>query len=188
LRQSGCVLLLIFCCCAIAQPDTNANTHQPSLRTAHLLAQTRKDIVAAIAEDFPDQPKESPSGEQIALGSWVSFVRLSKTGPAAILITSGPDDPDNGATGNGDFWLFKRIGGNHAFIILRAGGFSAHPRRGAYHKGMLGFQTATNTSCCQGDIEVFRFDGVRYKLAICFSYTEDKDGKMKYGPHGNCED
>ena len=175
--------LIIFCQCAPAQTDTNTN--QASLGAAPLPAQVRNDIVAAIAKDFPDQPKEFPSGEQIAMSSWVRFVRLSQTGPAAILISSGPDDPDNGATGNGDFLLFRRHG-NRAVIILKGGGFSATPRPGAYHNGMLDIQTAWNMSCCEGGIEVYRFNGVRYKPAYCYSYTEEDEGKLKLGPRGKC--
>jgi len=184
-RQSGLLLLLIISVVASAQPDTNANTGHASLLTARLPAQVRSDIVATIAKGFSDEPKGFPSGQRIALSSWVSLVRLSQTGPAAILITSGPDDPDNGATGNGDFWLFRRIG-NHAVFMLKGGGFSASPRRGAYHNGMLDLQTAWNMSCCEGAIEVYRFDGVRYKAAYCYSYTVDEGDNMKSGPHGKC--
>jgi len=187
-RQSRWLLLVIILCrWAPAQPDTNANTGQASLRTAHLPAQVRNDIVTAIAKGFSDQPKEFPSGKRIALTSWVSFVRLSQTGPAVILITSGPDDPGNGATGNGEFWLFRRVG-DHAVLIFRGGGFSALPRRSVYHNGMLDLQAAWNMSCCEGAIEVYRFDGVRYRPAYCYSYTVDEDGNMKSGPHGKCND
>jgi hypothetical protein len=181
------LLLIVWCRCSAMQPDTNAYLKEPSLRAAHLPTQVRNDIVAAIAKDFPDQPDDSPSGREIALTSWVSFVQLTQTSPAAILIRSGPDDPDNGATGNGDFWLFRRAG-NHAVLILKAGGFDASPRHGVYHKGMLDLQTAWNLSCCEGGIKVYRFDGVRYQAAYCYSYTTDENGNMKSRPHRKCSD
>jgi hypothetical protein len=187
-RRSGWLLfLVIFCRCAPAQSDTNSNTSPPSLKAAHLPAQVRNDIVAAIAEGFQDQPKEFPSGEKIALGSWVSFVRLSQTGPAAILISSGPDDPFNGATGNDEIWLFRRVG-DRAVLILRGGGYDPSSVRGPYHYGMLDFQTSWNMGCCGGSTKVYRFDGIRYKAAYCYSYAEDEKSGTKYGPHEKCSD
>jgi len=173
--------------CALAQSDTNANTGDVSLRTAHLPASVRHDIVAAIAKDFADEPKEFPSGRTIALGSWVSFVQLSRTGPKAILVQGGPQDPDNGATGNADMWLFRRSG-DHAVLILRGGGYSFGPAEGrrTYHNGMIDVQTAWNMSCCSGDVEVYRYNGTRYRPAYCHSYEIDDDGSMKSGPRVPC--
>lgn len=178
---------MLACCCAFGQSDTNPNSGEVSLSSARLPAQVRNDIVAAIAKDFSDQPKDVASGSKIALGSWVSFVQLSLTGAPAILITAGPDDPYNGATGNGDLWLFRRIG-NRAVLVLKGGGAGFTRLRGTYHNGMLDVQTAWNMSCCSGGVEVYRFDGVRYKPSYCYSYATDEDGNMKDGPHGRCRD
>jgi hypothetical protein len=158
---------------------------QVSLRNAPIPPQMRNDIVRAIARDFADEPKGSLTGRDIALTSWVSFVPLSRTGARAILISSGADDPNNGATGNGEFWLFRRVGA-HAVLILKTGGFEAVPVRGIYHNGMLDFRTAWNLSCCEGSVAVYRFDGIRYRSAYCSSYTSDQEGNMKYGPRSRC--
>jgi len=184
----GCILVLLLGCqCISAQSETNLNNGENSLRSANLPAHVRRDIVAAIAKDFADEPKEFPSGSKIALGSWVGFVRLSQTGAPAILVTSGPDDPNNGATGNGEFWLFKRAG-DHAVLILKGGGFDASPAKGAYHNGLLDFKSSWNMSCCDGGVEVYRFNGVRYKPSYCYSYSSDEDGKVTEGPRGRCRD
>jgi hypothetical protein len=181
MRSLCCALSLAFCLPLAAQsPPAGV-----SLRDAHLPAQVKNDIVAIVAGHFQDMPG-SPSGRTIALSSWVSTIQLSRSGPAAIEIDGGPDDYNNGATGNGEIWIFRRIG-NHAFLILSGGGFNLHPVAKAYHNGLLDLQTAWNMSCCNGGIEVYRFDGHRYRPAYCYDYETDDDGNMKFGPHGRCE-
>ena len=182
---AGLLFVCSLSCSAGAQLTRNLNGDDATLKAAHLSAQIRNDIVAAIEKKFTDQPKESPSGRQIALSSWVSFVRLGQTGPPAILIKSGPDDPNNGATGNGEFWLFRRHG-NHAVLILEAGGYSLAPKRHAYHAGYLDVETAWNMSCCEGNLEDYRFNGSRYLPAFCYSYTVNEGGNTKLGKHERC--
>ena len=87
---------------------------------------------------------------------------------------------------SGRLIIFRRVG-NHAVLILTGGGFGVKPASNTYHNGMLDLQTAWNMSCCSGGIEVYRFDGHRYKPAYCYSYETDEDGNMKFGPHGKCE-
>jgi hypothetical protein len=186
-RLSWFLLLLpTICRCALAQSDTNFAA-QPPLRTASLPAQVRNDIVAVIAKDIATDPVSGgiAFGRTVALGSLVGKLHLSQIGPAAILIRSGPDDPFNGATGNGEFWLFRRVQ-NHAVFVLKAGGYEAAPLRGAYHHGMLDIRTAWNLSCCDGVIEVYRFDGVRYQPAYCSSYRTDDTQKMTEGSRRKC--
>ena len=172
MRLFLCFLLGGFCAsCALAQ---TAYDGRVALKSAPLPSQVRKDIVAAIAADY-------------ALTSWVSFPQLTPNGKGTILVTAGPDDPDTGATGNGDLWLFRQVG-NHAVLILKGGGSGYGPTGAAYHNGMHDFQTAWNMSCCSGGVEVYRYDGQRYKPAYCYSYETDDDGNMKEGPHGRCEE
>jgi hypothetical protein len=189
MRAFCCVLLtasLSHSLIAQSSPTVNQNTGDVALHDAHLPAQVKNDIVTAIANHFQDMPDE-PSGRTIALSSWVSRLQLAPTGPAAIVVTGGPDDYDNGATGNGDIWLFRQVG-NHAVLVLTGGGFSYRPASKTYHNGMLDIQTAWNMSCCEGGIEVYRFDGHQYKPAYCYGYTSDEDGNMKFGPHERCRD
>jgi hypothetical protein len=154
------------------------------LRDAHLSAQVRNEIAATIANQFQDMPGE-PRARTIALSSWVTRLQLARSGPAAIVVTGGPDDYDNGATGNGDIWLFRQVG-NRAVLVFSGGGFDYKPLSKTYHNGMLDLQTAWNMSCCNGSIEVYRFDGHRYKPSYCYDYTTDDDGNMKFGPHQRC--
>ena len=187
-RLPGSLLSVVLLCTSVsAQRDRNGATGDASLQTAALPAQLRSDIVAAIARDFADQARGEPSGRAVALGSWVSFPRLSQTGAPAILVSSGPDDPNNGATGNGEVWLFRRVG-NHAVLILKGGGYSAAATGKTFHKGMLDFKTAWNLSCCSGSYEVYRYDGARYKPAYCFDYDTDEDGNLKDGPKNRCRE
>ncbi len=158
-----------------------------SLAKTHLPAQVRADIVASVARYFTGQSKEEPSGRAIAMDSSVEPIRLSRTGPPSLIVTGGSLDPNNGATGNADQWLFRRVG-NHAVLILKGGGFSLGKRGTTYHNGMLDVQTAWNMSCCDGGIEVYRFDGVRYRPAYCMSYTLDEDNNFKEGPRGRCSE
>jgi hypothetical protein len=187
MRLICCTLSLSLCLPLTAQssPTINPNSGAYALRDAHLPAQVKSDIVKIVASHFQDMP-DSPSGHTIALSSWVSTMQLARTGPPAIVVSGGPDDYDNGATGNGDIWLFRRVG-NHAVLILSGGGFDFKPASKTYHNGMLDLQTAWNMSCCSGGIEVYRFDGHRYKPAYCYGYETDEDGNMKFGPHGKCE-
>ena len=171
--------------CFAAGKAQIARVARDQLRYAHIPSPVRNDIVAAIAKDFVEQPKEFPAGGKIALSSRVSFIQLTPVGKKAIVVTGGPDDPDNGATGNGDIWLFRRMG-NRAVLILRGGGFGFRATGKIYHNGMLDIQTAWNMSCCDGGIEVYRFDGKRYEGAYCFSYRTDDDGNMTYGPRAPC--
>jgi hypothetical protein len=188
MRWIASLLSLALCVPLAAQstPTINQNTGAVALRDAHLPAQVKHDIVSIIAGSFQDIPGE-PRSRTIALSSWVSELQLSRTGPAAIMVTGGPDDYANGATGNGDIWLFCRVG-NHAFLIFSGGGFTIKPESKTYHNGMLDIHTAWNMSCCNGGIEVYRFDGHQYKPAYCYSYETDEDGNMKFGPHGKCAD
>jgi len=172
MRLILCLLLCGFCVSgALAQA---ANDDRVALKDAPLPSQVRKDIAAAVAGDF-------------SLTSLVSFPKLTPSGKGTILVTGGPDDPANGATGNGDIWLFRRVG-NHAVLILKGGGSGYGPTGAAYHNGMHDFQTAWNMSCCNGGVEVYRYNGQRYKPAYCYSYETDDDGNMKEGPHGRCEE
>jgi hypothetical protein len=155
------------------------------VRDASLSPSVKKDIVAAIAGQFTALPGE-PDGRTIALGSWVSRLRLSETGPSAIVVHGGPDDYNNGATGNDDIWLFRQIG-DHAVLIFSGGGFGLRPASKTRHHGLPDLQTAWNMSCCEGGIEVYRFDGHSYKPTYCFSYTTREDGTMTYGPRGRCD-
>jgi hypothetical protein len=180
MRSLCCTLSLAFCLPLAAQ----SRPAGVSLRDAHLPVQVKSDIVAIIAKHFQDMPG-SPSGHTIALSSWVSELHLARSGPPVIEIDGGPDDYDNGATGNGDIWLFRRVG-NRAVLIFSGGGFTIKPESNTYHNGMLDIHTAWNMSCCNGGIEVYRFDGHRYKPAYCYDYETDDDGNMKFGPHGKC--
>jgi hypothetical protein len=186
MRSLCCTLTLALCLPVTAQssPTVSQNTGAVALRDAHLPAQEKNDIVAIIAKHFQDMPG-SPSGHTIALSSWVSELHLARSGPPVIEIDGGPDDYDNGATGNGDIWLFRRVG-NRAVLIFSGGGFTIKPESNTYHNGMLDIHTAWNMSCCNGGIEVYRFDGHRYKPAYCYDYETDDDGNMKFGPHGKC--
>ena len=71
---------------------------------------------------------------------------------------------------------------------MKGGGFGYTPKGKTYHNGMRDLQTAWNMSCCSGGIEVYRFNGTRYKPAYCLSYTSDDEGNMKFGPKGHCND
>jgi hypothetical protein len=189
MRLTCCTFLLAFCLPLTAQssPTVNQNTGAYALRDAHLPAQVKSDMVAAIAKQFQDDMPGEPTGSTIALSSWVSTMQLARTGPPAIVVTGGPDDYNNGATGNGDIWLFRRVG-NHAVLIFTGGGFSVSPEsKTVYHSGMLDIHTAWNMSCCSGGIEVYRFDGHRYKPTYCYDYEINEEGNMKFGPHGKCE-
>jgi len=187
MRSLAFLLTLALCLPLAAQssPTINQNTGAFALHDAHLPAQVKSDIVAAIAKRFEKLPGE-PSGRTIALSSWVSSLRLAPSGPPAIVVTGGPDDYANGATGNGDIWLFRRVG-NHAVLVLTGGGFNYKALPKTYHNGMLDIQTAWNMSCCEGGVEVYRFNGTRYQPAYCYSYTTDEDGNMTEGAHGACQ-
>jgi hypothetical protein len=168
-----------------APPTINQNTGPIALRDAHLPAQVKHDIVSIVGGRFQNIPG-LPAGRTIALSSWVSQLQLALTGPPVIEIDGGPDDYNNGATGNGEIWLFRRVG-NHAVLIFSGGGFNLKPESKTYHNGMLDLQTAWNMSCCSGGIEVYRFDGHQYKPAYCYDYETDEDDNIKFGPHKKCE-
>jgi len=158
-----------------------------ALRDAQLPRQVKNDIVADIARGFETIPGE-PDGRTIALSSWTSRIRLSPEGPAAVEVDGGPDDYANGATGNGDIWIF-RIVGNRASLVFKGGGYSFRVLPKTIHNGLRDVETAWNTSCCDGGIEVYRFDGVRYRPAYCYSYQNDPDtDRMTYGKHERCTD
>lgn len=155
-----------------------------NLRDSALSREIKGEIAAAIAKQFQTIPGE-PSGRAIAMTSWVSRIRLAGSGPSAIVVSGGPDDYNNGATGNNDIWIF-RVNGGHARLVLTSGGFGLRPASKTRHHGLVDLQTGWNMSCCEGGIEVYRFDGERYKPAYCSSYTSDGDGKMAFGPHVCC--
>jgi hypothetical protein len=173
-------LLSIPCQPQAAAPATVA------LRDAQFTRQVKNDIVADISRGFETSPGE-PDGRTIALSSWTSRIRLSPEGPAAIEVDGDPDDYNNGATGNGDIWIF-RIVGNHASLVFNGGGFNLSVLPKTSHKGLRDIKTAWNMSCCDGGIEVYRFDGVRYRPAYCYSYQDTDSNRMKFGRHKRCAD
>jgi hypothetical protein len=89
--------------------------------------------------------------------------------------------------GNRELWLFRQNGA-HAQLMLKGGGYPYGPTSTAYHKGMLDFQTAWNMGGGEGGVEVYRFDGRRYKPDYCYSYTTDGHNNMKAGPHTGCKE
>ena len=185
----------VFCCLflVMAMPSRSRaqgavasfRTSGPvNLRDSALSSEIKGEIAVAIAKQFQTMPGE-PSGRAIAMTSWVSRIQLAERGPLAIVVNGGPDDYDNGATGNNDLWIF-RVSGGHASLVLTGGGFGLRPVSKIHHHGLVDLQTGWNMSCCDGEIEVYRFDGQRYQPAYCYSYTSDENGKMAFGPHVRC--
>lgn len=185
MRSLYCTFTLAVCLPLAAQlaPTRNQNTGELDLRDAYLPKQVENDIVSIIEKKF--QSPGDPDGRGIALSSWVSTLQLSRSGPPAIVVTGGPNDPDNGATGNRDIWIFRQVD-NHATLIFTGGGFDISPAK-TYHNGMLDLETSWNTGSCCGGNEVYRFDGHQYKSEYCYDYETDDDGNVKFGPHRKCE-
>jgi hypothetical protein len=156
------------------------------LREARLPQQVKDDIVAVTSKELTDvlfDSKQKPV--DAALDFWVSFPKLTRTGQQTIEIDA--NELLAGATGNTQIWIFLRVG-NHARLIFTGGGSGSSPASTRYHNGLLDVKTAWNMSCCNGGIEVYRFDGRRYRPAYCYGYTRTEDGDLKFGPRTHCDD
>ena len=179
------VLLSLACPISMAQSH-DQRTAETTLRTAQLTGHMRDDILAVLVKELKDLDPEISNPQDVALESGVSDIKLARTGPPVLLVTSGSDHPATGATGNHEIWLFRRIG-NHAVLLLRSGGAMYGPASKTYHFGMLDFKAYGKMGSGEGSTEVFRFEGKRYRSIYCYQVTWENNGvKEVDGPHEPC--
>jgi hypothetical protein len=184
MQKALCLALFFSTSLCIAAQNPCSGNDETALRSAHLSVPVRNDILMVIEKELKDLDPEVAEPRKLALTSWVSCLELARSGPPAILVTSGPDHPATGATGNHELWLFRKVGSN-AELILRDGGATYGPTSMTYHNGMRDFKTWGTMGGGQGGGEVFRFDGRRYLPLYCYK-TSTIDGKLNEGAPEPC--
>src|SRR5437868_7224038 len=159
---------LTLAVCLLGVVQTNAQPRPQSkacdanavaLNLAALSNKVRAEIVAAVARTLSDSAPDRRTARNIALNSWASYPRLSRT-DATVVVTAGPDNPNNGLS-NRQIWVF-RIVGHHAELLLEDWSLMCDFDPASYHKGMVDLHLRTNNSGANDPVTIFQFDGKQY--------------------------
>jgi len=183
MRLASCLLALTYLSSyASAQPQAVA--HETALRDIQLPVQVKNDISkVVISDDFDDSVGDDNQQQQLALESRAQILDV---GFSIILVKAGPGNPTSGATGNGSVWIFKRVG-NHAVLILSGFGSMVSVRSESHH-GVHDISIYANSSCCEGGVEIYAYNGVKYAPRLCYAVTQNEDGTATDGPPGKCDE
>ncbi len=83
--------------------------------------------------------------------------------------------------GNCQFWLFKKKGNDYQLILKTLeGAVQTFKLKSSKTKGYFDIETKNHGDAWSGGIEIYKFDGEKYKVAECFDYNYSylKNGKL----------
>jgi hypothetical protein len=184
--------LLTICVSSGAQ----SNKHGPiPLRKIALPADVRSDILATMTQALKGNCGDCESeavARRIAANSVVTFVKLSPTGPQALLVEPNYSDGEAfGPYGGASWCLFRRAGNRTVVFLSGDWGFGGTLK--TLHHGMwdvLIVKEFIHASAPSTAYEVDEFNGKGYVPAYCYESEDDTDEKGKTtsidGPHHPC--
>lgn len=174
---------------AFAQvPQPQPGTANPnSLRTVRLPTRVKDRIADHLYSTWFQSPSDPPYliPKEDALNFNVTFLDVAKNNQQVILLES--NGTYAGATGNGEMWFFLRSGDNVRLILHTSGFLFDNLPAQPYHNGLRDFATGWRLGCCEGGIQVFRFNGTHYVSDHCADYTSDGGDEIKVGPAKPCQ-
>ena len=83
--------------------------------------------------------------------------------------------------GNCKFWLFRKSGNDYKAILETLdGAVQTFKLRSSKTNGYFDFETKDHGSSSSGGIDIYKFDGKKYKVSKCYdcNYSYLKDGKL----------
>ena len=83
--------------------------------------------------------------------------------------------------GNCQFWLFKKKGNDYQIILKTLpGAVQTFKLKIAKTNGYFDLETKDHGTASSGEIEIYKFDGEKYKMRECYNYDSSnlKDGKL----------
>ena len=176
--------------------DAQSKKHRPiPLRKIALPDEVRSDILATMTQAFKANCGECENeavAKRIAANSVVTFVKLSPTGPQALLVEPNYSDGEAFSPYGGASWcLFRRVG-NRAVVFL-SGDWGFGGTLKTLHHGrwdVLIVKDFEHASEPLTNFEVDEFNGKGYAPAYCYESTDETDEQgtttSREGPHHPC--